>query len=85
MDAGRHYLPAGTWIDYWNGVRYEGPTTLDGYSAPLERLPVFVKAGSIVPMWPEGTLSWQTRDTAELDLDVYPGARAPSLSMRMTA
>ena len=35
---------------------------------------MFVKAGSIVPLWPEGTLSWRTRDRTELDLDVYPGA-----------
>lgn len=70
------YLPVGTWIDYWTGRRYEGPATLDGYPAPLDRLPLFVKAGSIVLMWPEGTLSWRTRDTTELDLDVYPGAEA---------
>jgi len=25
-------------------------------------------------MWPEGTLSWRTRDRSQLDLDVYPGA-----------
>jgi alpha-glucosidase len=35
---------------------------------------VFVKAGSIIPLWPEGTLSWRTRDRGELDLDVYPRA-----------
>jgi hypothetical protein len=45
---------------------------LPAYPAPLERLPLFVKGGSIVPMWPEGTRSWATRDTGQLDLDVYP-------------
>jgi alpha-glucosidase len=68
------YLPAGRWVDYWSGQAYVGPLTLNGYHAPPERLPLFVKAGSIVPMWPEGTLSWRTRDRTELDLDVYPGA-----------
>jgi alpha-glucosidase (family GH31 glycosyl hydrolase) len=68
------YLPAGAWIDYWSGRTYQGPTTLDGYPAPPERLPLFVKAGAIIPMWPEGTLSWQTRDRRQLDLDVYPQA-----------
>ena len=66
------YLPAGTWVDYWTGERREGPVRLHGYPAPLDRLPLFVKGGSIIPMWPEGTQSWQTRDTSQLDLDVYP-------------
>jgi alpha-glucosidase len=65
------YLPAGTWIDYWTGERHQGPTTIDGYRAPLERLPLFVKAGSIIPMWPEGTLSWRTRHQGQIDLDIY--------------
>jgi len=70
----RLYLPRGTWTDYWTGQVYTGPITLRDYPAPPERIPVFVKAGSIVPMWPEGTLSWRTRDRSELDLDVYPRA-----------
>ncbi|WP_051939818.1 TIM-barrel domain-containing protein [Phaeacidiphilus oryzae] len=66
------YLPAGDWTDYWTGKTYHGPTTVNGYSAPLDTLPLFVKSGSIVPMWPQGTTSWQTRDKGELDYDVYP-------------
>jgi alpha-glucosidase (family GH31 glycosyl hydrolase) len=46
------YLPAGTWIDYWSGQRYDGGRTLD-YPAPLETLPIFVKAGAILPMQPD--------------------------------
>jgi alpha-glucosidase len=66
------YLPEGTWIDYWTGERYRGPVRLHDHPAPLDRLPLFVRGGSIVPMWPEGSLSWATRDTAQLDLDIYP-------------
>ncbi len=66
------YLPEGTWVDYWTGERHRGPVRLHDHPAPLDRLPLFVKGGSIVPMWPEGTLSWKTRDTGQLDLDVYP-------------
>ncbi|MFD9959860.1 TIM-barrel domain-containing protein [Amycolatopsis sp. NPDC058986] len=66
------YLPKGTWIDYWSGRTYTGPTTVDGYDAPLDTLPLFVRAGAVVPMWGEGTKSWQTRDKSSLDLDVYP-------------
>ncbi|MFF1812487.1 TIM-barrel domain-containing protein [Streptomyces sp. NPDC058251] len=66
------YLPKGTWTDYWTGRTYHGPTTVDGYHAPLDTLPLFVKQGAIVPMWPRGTTSWQTRDRHELDWDLYP-------------
>jgi alpha-glucosidase (family GH31 glycosyl hydrolase) len=66
------YLPRGTWTDYWTGERHRGPVRLPAYPAPLERLPLFVKGGSIVPLWPAGTRSWATRDTGQLDLDVYP-------------
>lgn len=66
------YLPKGTWTDYWTGRTYQGPTTLNGYHAPLDTLPLFVRGGAIVPMWPQGTTSWQTRDRHELDWDLYP-------------
>jgi alpha-glucosidase len=69
----RIYLPAGTWFDFWTGGAQEGPVWIDGHPAPLDRLPLFVKAGSIVPLWPEGTLSWANRDTDRLDLDIWPG------------
>ena len=47
------YLPKteGGWIDFWTGVRYEPNQTIDA-AAPLETIPLFVKAGSIVPMGP---------------------------------
>lgn len=66
------YLPKGTWTDYWSGRTYHGPTTVNGYKAPLDTLPLFVRGGSIVPMWPKGTTSWETRDKSELDYDIYP-------------
>jgi alpha-glucosidase (family GH31 glycosyl hydrolase) len=68
----RIYLPAGTWFDFWTGEPHRGPVWIDGYPAPLERLPLFVKGGSIVPLWPDGTLSWAGRDTSRLDLDIWP-------------
>ncbi|MFI6169178.1 TIM-barrel domain-containing protein [Nocardia sp. NPDC051052] len=68
------YLPEGTWIDYWSGRSWTGPTTVNDYRAPLDTLPLFVRAGAVVPMWAEGTQSWQTRDKSVLDLDVYPQA-----------
>ncbi|MFF8843038.1 TIM-barrel domain-containing protein [Streptomyces sp. NPDC015127] len=67
------YLPEGRWVDYWTGRVYEGGQTLDGYQAPLDTLPLFVRAGAIVPMFPEGTTDWkQGKDAGRLDLDIYP-------------
>ncbi|MBE7163066.1 MAG: DUF4968 domain-containing protein, partial [Williamsia herbipolensis] len=66
------YLPKGTWTDYWTGRTYTGPTTIDGYTAPLDTLPLFVRGGAVIPMWPENTTSWETRDRTHLSVDVYP-------------
>lgn len=44
------YLPEGTWIDYFTGEQYEGNCILNNMETPLWKLPVFVKAGAIVPM-----------------------------------
>ncbi|MGW5780247.1 NPCBM/NEW2 domain-containing protein [Streptomyces sp. NPDC003863] len=67
------YLPKGTWIDYWNGRVYEGPVTLDHYSAPLDTLPLFVRAGAAVPMWPGSIRSYQDRAPGDpIAWDVYP-------------
>ena len=57
------YLPAGEWFDYWSGEVMDGNTTVNGYPAPLEKLPVFVKAGSIIPMWPGEKFSMHARHT----------------------
>ncbi|WP_457033459.1 NPCBM/NEW2 domain-containing protein [Kitasatospora sp. P5_F3] len=66
------YLPQGTWVDYWTGRTYQGPTTVNGYSAPLDTLPLFVRAGAVVPMWP-GVSSYQDRTASSpLAWDVYP-------------
>ena len=44
------YLPAGTWIDYFNGDKYEGGRIINNFDAPLWKLPVFVKSGAIIPL-----------------------------------
>jgi uncharacterized repeat protein (TIGR02543 family) len=42
------------WIDYWNentsNTVYNGGTTITGYSAPLDKFPMFIRAGAIIPM-----------------------------------
>jgi len=43
------YLPDGEWIDYWNGTAYQGKQEVR-YHAPLDKMPLFVKSGAIIPM-----------------------------------
>ena len=67
------YLPKGTtWYDFWTGKRYKGGQSVK-LETQLNRVPMFVRAGSIVPMGPEmqyvGEKSWD-----QLELRVYPGA-----------
>jgi alpha-glucosidase (family GH31 glycosyl hydrolase) len=65
------YFPRGTWIDFWTDSVMTGGRTVT-VAAPLERLPLFVKSGSIVPMGPELTYT-DERATDTLTLRVYPG------------
>ncbi len=65
------YLPKAKWIDYWDGTDYTGPMTVNAYSCPLSKLPLFVKAGAIIPMYPEMLYDGEKpKDT--LLLDLYP-------------
>lgn len=43
------YLPEGRWIDFWDNKLYEGKTEIN-ISCGLEKIPVFLKAGSILPL-----------------------------------
>ncbi|PKN86051.1 MAG: alpha-glucosidase [Chloroflexi bacterium HGW-Chloroflexi-8] len=45
------YLPAGTWYDWWEGTRYEGGRYILA-EAPLNRMPMYARAGAIIPMSP---------------------------------
>jgi len=45
------YLPSGRWYDWWNGEVIDGQNYIIA-QAPLERMPLYVRAGSIIPMAP---------------------------------
>jgi alpha-D-xyloside xylohydrolase len=68
------YLPAGAdWYDYWTNKRYAGGQTIDA-AAPIDRIPLFVRAGSIVPM---GAAVQSTAERQPLEsIRVYPGRDA---------
>lgn len=69
-DTREIYLPAGRWIDYATGQKYQGPKNII-YQAPLDRIPIFVKAGAIIPMAP--VMSYvDEKPTNPLTLDIYP-------------
>jgi alpha-D-xyloside xylohydrolase len=66
------YLPAGTnWTDFWTGKTVPGGQTVTA-QAPIETLPIYVRAGSIVPYGPGVQSSADKADPIELR--VYPGA-----------
>jgi alpha-D-xyloside xylohydrolase len=68
----RHlYLPKAKWYDFWTGRATEGGAV--DAAAPLERMPLYVRAGSIVPMGPE--IEYAAENTVDaLELRIYEGA-----------
>jgi alpha-D-xyloside xylohydrolase len=71
--AKRHlYLPKGTWRDFWSGTAVEGGAAIDAV-APLERIPIYVRAGSIIPMGPEVMYAAE-KPADPIELRVYTGA-----------
>jgi alpha-D-xyloside xylohydrolase len=66
------YLPKAIWYDFWTGDKVEGGKRIE-VDAPLNKLPLFVRAGSIVPMGP--SMEWSTEKPADpIELRIYPGA-----------
>jgi alpha-D-xyloside xylohydrolase len=77
------YLPAGKWIDFWTGEIVEGCRWLKNIQMRLERMPVYVKLGAQVPVYPH-----RVQCTDEMDLsravklifdDQYSGLRTSIL------
>ena len=64
------YLPAGTWYDYWTQQRHDGGQGVS-VEAQLDRLPLFVRGGAILPLAPatqyDGERPWD-----EVTLLIYP-------------
>jgi alpha-D-xyloside xylohydrolase len=66
------YLPKATWYDFWTGAKVEGGKQIEA-DAPLSKLPLYVRAGSIIPMGP--TMEWSTEKPADpIEIRIYPGA-----------
>jgi alpha-D-xyloside xylohydrolase len=68
------YLPAGAdWYNYWTNERFHGGQTINT-SAPIHQLPLFIRAGSIVPLGAPIESTNQVQEIAKVR--VYPGADA---------
>ncbi len=67
------YLPPSpAWYDFWTGQQVKGSQEIDA-EAPLDRLPLFVRAGSVVPMGPE--IEYAAQDLGgPIELRIYRGA-----------
>jgi alpha-D-xyloside xylohydrolase len=69
------YLPAGSdWYDFWTGTRVSGGQMVTA-DAPLDRLPLYMRAGSIVPVGPEQQYVGEKHDPP-ITVYVYGGANA---------
>jgi alpha-D-xyloside xylohydrolase len=78
-DAGatsrRVYLPTGQqWYDFWTGTRRAGGQEVNRRT-PLDIMPLYIPAGTILPMGPESEYSNQHPE-APVELRIYPGANA---------
>ena len=71
------YLPRGAWYDFWNGERIEGGREISR-QVDLETMPIYTRAGSIVPM---GPVRQYVSETVEgpLTVTIFPGADAEFL------
>ena len=67
------YLPAsGQWYDFYTGKLYNGGQTIAA-AAPIDIIPLYIKAGSIIPMGP--VMQYAAEQPAKvIELRVYPGA-----------
>ena len=66
------YLPKDVkWYNFWTGKTFEGGKTIKA-DASFETMPLFVKAGSIIPMGP--FIQYSTEKTDPIEIRIYPGA-----------
>ena len=67
------YLPKGSdWTEFFSGKTYRGGKSYE-IACPIERIPIFLKTGSILPMTPGITRAEQSQKEP-LEIRIYPGA-----------
>jgi alpha-glucosidase (family GH31 glycosyl hydrolase) len=71
------YLPAGGWYDFWTQERVEGGREISR-SVDLETMPLYVRAGSLLPLGPVKQFTGERVDEP-LSIFIYPGSDASFL------
>jgi alpha-glucosidase len=64
------YLPAGEWYDWYSGERHDGATYLR-VDTPMDHIPLFVRAGAVVPMWPQAPASTAGHHPDAIELHLF--------------
>lgn len=73
VKARQVYLPKTTdWLNFWTGKNYPGGSTIN-CEAPIDEIPLFVKAGSILPLGPTEQYTGEHK-ADPLEIRIYPGA-----------
>jgi len=68
------YIPKGSdWFDFWSNKKISGGTTVKAQS-PIDIIPLYIKAGTILPK--ANDLKFATQKLDKMDLYIYPGANA---------
>jgi alpha-D-xyloside xylohydrolase len=67
------YLPGGTWYDFWNDERIEGGRFITR-TVPLDTIPLYVRAGAIIPLGPEHQFIADDGLATPITLEIYAGA-----------
>jgi alpha-glucosidase/alpha-D-xyloside xylohydrolase len=65
------YLPEGSWHDFWTGEQIAGGREIER-AVDLATIPLYVRAGAIIPMGPVKQFALQQSD-ASIRVDIYPG------------
>ena len=75
MESREVYLPADNdWYDYWTYKKIKGGEN-QHMNAPIEKIPILIKAGSIIPFGPEIEYSTE-KSTEPLEIRIFPGTDA---------
>lgn len=72
------YLPAGVWYDFWTNNKYSGSQMIS-VDAPLDTVPMFVRGGAIIPMWPAMNYVGE-RKPDPITFAIYPDAAGRALT-----
>ena len=72
VKSSKTYLPAGSdWYDFWSGEKLQGGQEVER-PTPMDIMPLYIKAGAIIPMGP--TVQYATEKQDPTEIRIYPGA-----------